>query len=74
MPEYITDDIEISFDDSDREDSTEKKILKKKILIKKILMKKIKYRKWNLQKQTKAKYKNYFSMLVQSNKVFFLRI
>ena len=24
MPEYITDDIEISFDDSDREDSTEK--------------------------------------------------
>ena len=48
MPEYITDNIAISSDDSDREDSYEeiliKKILIKKILMKKILMKKIKYR------------------------------
>ena len=37
MPEYITDDIEISSDDSG------KKILMKKILMKKFLTKKIKY-------------------------------
>ena len=41
MPEYITNDIEIS-SDSDREDSDD--ILMKKILIKKILKKKIKFR------------------------------
>ena len=43
MHEYITDDIEISSDDSDREHSDEK-ILIKEILMKKMLMKKIKYR------------------------------
>ena len=43
MPEYITDDIEISFD-SDREDSDEE-IPMKKILMKKTSMKRIKYRK-----------------------------
>ena len=42
MPEYITDDTEISCD-SDREDSV-KKFPMKKILIKKIIMKKIKHR------------------------------
>ena len=42
MPEYITDDIEISCD-SDRGDSV-KKFPMKKILIKKIIMKKIKHR------------------------------
>ena len=43
MHEYITDDIEISSDDSDREHSDEKTLIKE-ILIKKMLMKKIKYR------------------------------
>ena len=40
MPEYITDDVKISFDDSDIEDSM-KQILMKKILMRKILMKKL---------------------------------
>ena len=44
MPEYITNEIEIASDDSDREDSDEEKKLIRKILMKKILMKKIKYR------------------------------
>ena len=43
MFEYVTNDIEISSDDSDREDSM-MKILIKKILMKKVLIKKIKYR------------------------------
>ena len=43
LPEYITDDIEIFSDDSDREDSNEEKS-GGKFLMKKILMKKIKYR------------------------------
>ena len=43
MPEYITDDTEISSDDSDWEHSDEK-ILMKKILMKKILMNKVDFR------------------------------
>ena len=43
MPEYITNEIEISFYDSDRKDSDEK-IMMKKILIKNKLMKKVRYR------------------------------
>ena len=43
LPEYITDDIEIFSDDSDREDANEEKS-GGKFLMKKILMKKIKYR------------------------------
>ena len=43
MPEYITDDIEISSDDSDRKNSDEE-ISDDKNLLKKILIKKISYR------------------------------
>ena len=43
LPEYITDDIEIFSDDSDRENSNEEKS-GGKFLMKKILMNKIKYR------------------------------
>ena len=42
MPEYITDDLQIS-DDSDRENSN-KENSDQEILVKKIIMKKIKYR------------------------------
>ena len=43
MPEYKTDNVEISYDDSDMEYS-DKEISKKKFLMKKTLLKQIKYR------------------------------
>ena len=43
MPDYITNDIEISSGDSDREDSGKKNLMKK-VLMKETLMKKVMYR------------------------------
>ena len=43
MPDYITNDIEISSGDSDREDSGKKNLMEK-VLMKETLMKKVMYR------------------------------